>query len=155
MSKMILLVCTGNTCRSVMAQGILQEILREMGEEGSLQIMSAGVAASLGGEASEEAVVVLEERGIDIGRHRSRPVTEDLLMGADLVLAMTGSQSEIIKRIYPRAADRVFSLKQYVKETGDIEDPIGMPVTAYRKTAKKLERLLLKAAKKILKEADD
>lgn len=154
MSKTILLVCTGNTCRSVMAQGILQEILREMAEDQTLQVLSAGVAASLGGEASEEAILILEERGIDIGRHRSRPVTEDLLAGVDLVLAMTGCQSQIMKRIYPEQAGKVYSLKEYVGEQGDIEDPIGMPVEIYRKTSKKLERLLLKAAKKFLKELE-
>lgn len=154
MSKTILLVCTGNTCRSVMAQGILQELLREMAEDESLQVLSAGVAASLGGEASEEAILILEERGIDIGRHRSRPVTEDLLAAADLVLAMTGSQSEIMKRLFHRQAEKVYSLKEYVGEEGDIEDPIGMPVAVYRQTAKKMERLLLKAAKKFLKEME-
>ncbi len=155
MSMTVLLVCTGNTCRSVMAQGILQELLKEMGEEGSFQVLSAGVAASLGGEASEEAVLVLEERGIELGRHRSRPVTEDLLSSADLILTMTGSQRDIIQRLYPRAKGKTFSLKEYVKEAGDIEDPIGMPVAVYRRTAKQLERLLLKAAKKILKDMED
>jgi protein-tyrosine-phosphatase len=152
MSKTILLVCTGNTCRSVMAQGILQELLREMAEDEDLRVLSAGVAASLGAEASEEAILILEERGIDIGRHRSRPVSEGLLAGADLVLAMTGNQSHIMKRIFPLHAAKIYSLKEYVGEEGDIEDPIGMPVTAYRTTSKKLERLLLKAAKKFLKE---
>jgi len=155
MSMTVLLVCTGNTCRSVMAQGILQELLKEMGEEGSFQVLSAGVAASLGGEASEEAVLVLEERGIELGRHRSRPVTEDLLSSADLILTMTGSQRDIIQRLYPRAKGKTFSLKEYVNETGDIEDPIGMPVVVYRRTAKQLERLLLKAAKKILQDMED
>lgn len=155
MSMTVLLVCTGNTCRSVMGQGILQELLKEMGEEGSFQVLSAGVAASLGGEASEEAVLVLEERGIELGRHRSRPVTEDLLSSADLILTMTGSQRDIIQRLYPRAKGKTFSLKEYVKEAGDIEDPIGMPVAVYRRTAKQLERLLLKAAKKILKDMED
>lgn len=154
MSKTILLVCTGNTCRSVMAQGILQEILREMAEDESLHVLSAGVAASLGAEASEEAILILEERGIDIGRHRSRPVSEGLLTRADVVLAMTGSQSQMMKRIYPRHAGKIYSLKEYVGEEGDIEDPIGMPVAAYRKTAQKMERLLLKAAKKFLKEIE-
>jgi protein-tyrosine-phosphatase len=154
MSKTILLVCTGNTCRSVMAQGIMQELLRDMAEDEPLQVLSAGVAASLGTEASEEAIMILEERGIDIGRHRSRPVTEDLLAAAHLVLAMTGSQSQIMKRIFPGHAEKIFTLKEYVGEEGDIEDPIGLPVAEYRKISKKLERLLLKAAKKFLKEME-
>jgi protein-tyrosine-phosphatase len=154
MGKTILLVCTGNTCRSVMAQGILQELLREMAEDEPLHVLSAGVAASLGAEASEEAMLILEERGIDIGRHRSRPVSESLLAGADLVLAMTRSQSQMMKRIFPGHAEKIYSLKEYVGEEGDIEDPIGMPVAVYRKTSKKMERLLLKAAKKFLQELE-
>ncbi len=154
MSKTILLVCTGNTCRSVMGQGILQELLREMADDESVHVRSAGVAASLGAEASEEAILILEERGIDIGRHRSRPVSEGLLAGADLVLAMTGNQSQMMKRIFPRHAEKIYSLKEYVGEEGDIEDPIGMPVAVYRKTSKKMERLLLKSAKKFFKEIE-
>lgn len=155
MSKTVLLVCTGNTCRSVMAQGILQDLLKEMGEEDSLQVISAGVAAALGGEASEEAMLVLEERGTELGRHRSRPVTQNLLAQANLVLTMTKSQRDLIQRLYPGEGKKVFCLKEYVDELGDIEDPIGMPVAAYRKTARQLERLLLKAAKKILRDMED
>jgi protein-tyrosine-phosphatase len=155
MSKTVLLVCTGNTCRSVMAQGILLELLKDLGEDQHLQVLSAGVAAALGGEASDEALQILDERGIDLGRHRSRPVTEDLLASANLVLTMTGSQRDIIHRLYPDEAGKVQSLKEYVNEAGDIEDPIGLPVSLYRKTAKQLERLLLKAAKKLLREMED
>ncbi len=150
----LLLVCTGNTCRSVMAQGLMDELIQQLGEEDVIRVQSAGVAACHGAEATEEALQVLAERGIDMGGHRTRPVTEGSLAHANLVLSMTRGQRDMIKRMYPEAVDKVFSLLEYIGVDGDIEDPIGMPQEVYHRTADKLEKILLKAAKKILKHRD-
>ena len=81
---MILFVCTGNICRSPIAEGLLREILEAAGSE--LEVASAGTYGADAEPASGHAIRVLADRGVDIGSHRSRPLTSDLVEEADLVV---------------------------------------------------------------------
>ncbi|MBB5174086.1 low molecular weight protein arginine phosphatase [Texcoconibacillus texcoconensis] len=109
--KNILFVCTGNTCRSPMAEAILKEKL----SNDKMDIRSAGVHAMDGMPLSQGSKQVLETEGLSID-HESRALTETLLAWADLVLTMTESHKRMVKEQYPKNSDHVYTLKEYVNE---------------------------------------
>jgi L-threonylcarbamoyladenylate synthase len=141
-----LFVCTGNLCRSPMAEGLAARILAdrlgcapdELGRHG-VDVESAGTAAMPGLAASPNAVEAMRERGIDIGNHRSRPITVDVLLAADYIWVMTRSHLESVLRLAPELAGRV----ALVDPTGDaIADPIGGDLDVYRACAGYLEKAI-------------
>ena len=133
----IVMVCTGNTCRSPMAETLMRELLRKrIGREDAVRVLSAGVAASMGSSASPQAIEVMGERKLDLTGHASQPLGEEIMNVADLVLTMTRSHRAAILAAWPEMHDRVFTLRH---DGGDISDPIGMPVDAYRQCADQME----------------
>jgi protein-tyrosine phosphatase len=141
-STMILFVCTGNTCRSPMAELICRQMLaKRLGceicqlEDRGVLVMSAGVAAMLGGRAAAEAVEVLASMKLDLSDHETQPLTEPLVRHADLIFAMTRTHREAIVTQWPAAAERTFLL---AGDESDISDPIGGPPERYRSCAAQL-----------------
>ncbi|MGC8540146.1 MAG: Sua5/YciO/YrdC/YwlC family protein [Phycisphaerae bacterium] len=141
----IVFVCSGNTCRSPMAAGLALQILAEKLNIPSAElpsrhivVRSAGVHAAGGMPAAVEAVKVLGAMGVDIQKHRSAPLTDDLLRRADMIFTMTQAHREEIISRMPTAAEKTFTLDP----DGDIDDPIGKGEQAYRKTAQRLEKLI-------------
>ncbi len=151
MQKNILLVCTGNTCRSPMAQGILEKILKQLKAENQFSVTSAGITAFPGSGASKEAIKALESRNINISNHCSQYLREELAEDAYIILTMTREHARIIKINLPAMRDKVHDIMSFVGEEGDIIDPYGMPLDVYQHTAEKLEQLLTKVATKIMK----
>lgn len=155
--KTILFICTGNTCRSSMAQGLFNEMVkRDTALRGIYSAASAGTDAWDGDFASEHSIRVLSEKyGIDIGLHRSRQVTLRHIEEAFLVLTMTAAHRRALLSLYPQAADKTFTLKEYVDEkaTGlDIPDPFGYPAEAYAQCASDLYRNIQKLLEKLKNE---
>ena len=137
--KRILFVCTGNSCRSVMAHSLLQQRLKEMAHRlrEPVEVGSAGVFAMEGLGASKETLRLLQRTGIDASSHMSRPLSDDMIRQADWIFVMEPfHQDEILRRV-PRAKDRVHLLKTFgladPEAAGDstIADPIGQPPEIY------------------------
>ena len=130
-TKQILFVCTGNICRSPMAEVILRS---RLGKDTEWKVASAGVAAADGEPASEEAIAVCRELGLDLRQHGSQPVTRGLVEHARWIVVMTEAHCEILTRRHPELNTRIRLLKSFgfSKDFADIPDPIGGSVEVYR-----------------------
>ncbi len=136
----ILIVCTGNICRSPIAEAYLRHRLAQEPIPGEWEIISAGTWAQDGLPASESGVAVMRERGLDMSRHRSRNVDAALLAKVDLVLTMTASHAEVLRAEFPSAATKIFRLTEMAGPPYDVRDPYGGSLNDYRRTADELER---------------
>lgn len=142
-SMIILLVCTGNTCRSPMAEVIMRRLAAEklgctteqLDQRGVL-VASAGIAAAPGSGPTAEAVAVMKEKSLCLADHVSQPLTEKLVRHADVILTMTGGHRQAILRRWPDAAPRTHTLRP---DGRDVGDPIGSPVAVYRDCAEQIE----------------
>ena len=139
--KRVLFVCTGNTCRSPMAEAMLRH------KRPDLEVQSAGVFAGAGQEANPNAVEALKEKGIEFD-HRSQPLTKDLINWADLVLTMTEDHKTMIMSDYPGDRDKIFTLIEYVQSPMEenkninISDPIGLSKETYTETLNEIEKYI-------------
>ncbi|MBN2580762.1 MAG: threonylcarbamoyl-AMP synthase [Pirellulales bacterium] len=141
-SFMILFVCTGNTCRSPMAEVFCRDLVaRRLGcppaqlEERGVSIRSAGIAALTGGQATAEAAESVRSWGLDLAGHETQPLTEPLVRHADVIFAMTRAHRETILAQWPAAAGRT---KLLSRDGGDVADPIGGDHERYRRCAEQL-----------------
>jgi protein-tyrosine phosphatase len=141
-ARMILFICTGNTCRSPLAEGFAKKILAERLEcrpeelpARGFWILSAGVNSFGGGMAMPEAIEVAAELGVDLRDHRSRPVNPPLLAAADDVVAMTRSHAQILAGRFPEVGPPI---RMLCGEEEDLNDPIGSSLDVYRECARKI-----------------
>lgn len=118
--KNILFVCTGNTCRSSMAEALFKKILEDIGKNTKgIKIKSAGTAAMENQPATPQAISVMREMGIDLSSHRATLLTPKLIDEADLILTMTLDHKRRILEMYPEAHGKVYLLKEFVEEKRD------------------------------------
>jgi protein-tyrosine phosphatase len=138
----ILVVCTGNICRSPIAEGILRdELQRRLGDDAP-EVISAGVSGWDGSPATPEATEAANERGTDISGHVARRLSRRDVDRADLILCMAGEHREQVLHAVARASDKVFTLKELVRllETRPAEAAAGLSWTERVRAADQLRR---------------
>ena len=145
-SFIALIVCTGNTCRSPMGEGLLRKRLAEkLGcpietlDQQGVSILSAGIAAMPGSPAAAQAVEVMGLLGVDISNHSSQPVTGRLAQFADVILTMTNGHRQALVTHWPTLESRTKTVR---RDGADVGDPIGAPVDVYQACAQQIDENL-------------
>lgn len=147
----ILIVCTGNTCRSPMAEAILKKELKDTGKsDDKYTIISAGISTINGMNASGNAIEVLREKDIDLLGHKSRVITLDLINKADIILTMTKSHKDILMQLAPEYIDKIYTFREFAGlEKLDISDPFGGSLDVYRNTLIEISDTVSKVIEKL------
>jgi protein-tyrosine-phosphatase len=157
----VLFVCTGNTCRSPMAQGVLKKMLRDSQIEG-VRVASAGTYGLHCAFASPLALEVAGAYGVDLSPHRSRELTEEMIKKADLILVMSQQHLDHIRRSDPKAVDKTYLLKAFPRRDAasnedskagvlSIKDPVGGSLEDYEKAFFEIEEELIRIFPELLR----
>jgi protein-tyrosine phosphatase len=140
----LLVVCTGNTCRSPMAELLLKKRLADelrcdlnALEEWGVLVFSAGLSATLGAPPSEQSVIIMKEYGLDLSSHEAEPLSDQLVRHADLILTMTEGHRRAVVDYWPEAVGRTQLL---LADQADVPDPVGHAVDVYRQCAQEIVR---------------
>lgn len=151
----ILFVCTGNTCRSPMAEAILNSKVKAGGLTDRIKVLSAGIAVFGEAPASSGAQSAMARRSLNLAEHRARQLLPEYVQAADLVLTMTRNHKDAVIATLPQAAEKTFTLAEFVGEARDVGDPFGGNDVVYENCAVEIARLLDKAWEKILQMAGE
>ena len=151
MGPTILFVCTGNLCRSPMAEGILRHQLEEHGQVGAFDVRSAGTWAVEGNPASVNTVRTMLEYNIDLSEHAAHLLSIEDVKEASLVLVMEEAHRDDIVRLLPDEAHKVHLLSEMAGQRDDVDDPYGEDMEAYRDTAGHIAELIEQGYERILR----
>ncbi|HBG62331.1 MAG: threonylcarbamoyl-AMP synthase [Omnitrophica WOR_2 bacterium GWF2_38_59] len=150
--KTIIFICTGNSCRSVMADYLMKDMVKDRSD---VDVYSAGTGVFLHSTASQETISVLREKGIDASSHMSMPLDSSLLRQADLIFVMTrGHRAQVLERV-PEVETKVYLLKEFYDDGNglqsnlDIPDPMGGSHDMYKECLDVIEACVRKVSKLI------
>lgn len=136
----ILFVCTGNTCRSPMAEALARALLKENNKDW-VTVKSRGLAVGESAPAAANAISVMAEYGLDLKSHRAAPMTAEDFAQADLILTMTRFQKAAL--LSPTRSKQIMTLREFAGLEGDIADPYGGSLEDYRQCAEDIYNCLL------------
>lgn len=148
--KKIMFICTGNICRSAMAEKMMAKKIKEQNKD--IQVYSSGIYAEDGDISTENAVDIMKERGIDLTQHRATNIANSKIKEMDLILCATVSHKYNVIQMYPELKEKVFTIKEYVdgpSKDMDIKDPWGYDIVIYRNCAQELENYIDKIIEKL------
>ena len=141
----VMLLCTGNTCRSAMAEGIAKKVAEEMGVN-HVEFSSSGTGAMNGVPATDYAIEAAAHWDVDIRNHRSRLVNKEIVEGSDLILAMAPEHVQQILSKFKGAASKIFLYKSFPEPFSPtqarVEDPIGGTLEQYNQTFLELDEVM-------------
>jgi protein-tyrosine-phosphatase len=151
----VLLVCTGNMCRSPMAEVLLKDRLQREGKDNLYRVRSAGTWTTEGRAASRLAIEAMRELGLDLTAHRTHLLTAEDVRQASLILVMAQDHREALLAEFPEAGHRTHLLSELAGQRHDIFDPYGSnSVDLYRQCAKEIATLLDESYGRVLELAE-
>lgn len=148
----VMFICTGNICRSAMAEALFKKIAQEKGKK--IQVYSCGIYADTGDYPTYDAIEIMKEYEVDLKAHHATNIKESPIQEMDLILCATRSHKEAVQRLYPEIRNKVYTMKEYVSEKKngqdiDISDPWGYGMNVYRSCASEIYEVVLKLVEKI------
>lgn len=150
--KKILILCTGNSCRSPMAEAFLSKQLKFKGE---FEVISAGISAMDGFSPTPETIEVMKEEGIDISTNFSRPFSPFLAKAADIILVMSDMHKDSVTKRLPEVKEKVYLYKEFAQTTDtgrEIPDPMGQSLSFYKNIREQIKKASIEIARIITRD---
>lgn len=138
MVQKVVFVCTGNTCRSPMAEIMLSHVL----EDGAIEVCSRGLQVLSPQPANDNSILEMKKRGLDLSAHSATAFKPGEITEETLVLTMTEFHKDFLHSMYPELVERVYTIKGYVDQQGDVHDPFGGNSKIYEACASELQELI-------------
>lgn len=150
--KNIMIVCTGNICRSAMAEKYFNHKIRKENLDNMYKAVSSGTSAINGQSSTDSAIDVMKNYGVDLSNHTAIHIKDSDTKGADYIFTMTRAHKDIIISVYPELNNKMHILKEYlgISEYVDVDDPWGWDYSVYENCAKEIvdcvDKLIAKLA---------
>lgn len=151
----VMFICTGNICRSAMAEAMMKNEVKEMAKENEIKVCSCGTLAEDGSYASFNAIEAMEYYGIDLKSHRATNIINSKIKEMDIILCATKDHKRMVLNLYPNLEGKVFTMKEYAELTDngkdlDIKDPWGYSLQVFLECAKEIKLCIDKTLEKII-----